>query len=814
MQLEIARTACRRALASAACILIVSFSCTASADPPSRVARLGYIAGAVSFSPAGENDWVRATLNRPLGTGDRLWTDAVAGARAEIQVGGAMIRMGAGTSLSVLNLDDGIAQLQVTQGSLNVRVRHLEANQVLEVDTPNLAFTVRQPGEFRIAIEPQGGATTIIVRQGKGEVYGEDAAYVIDARQPYRFAGTGLREYELVDAPRLDEFDRWASGRDRDYANSLSAQYVSPDVVGYQDLDANGTWRVDATYGNVWVPNRVADGWAPYSDGHWAWVDPWGWTWIDDAPWGFAVSHYGRWANLGGTWGWVPGPTRTRAYYAPALVAFVGGSNFQLSISGGMVGGIAWFPLAPREVYRPSYPVSRGYFENINHSNTAVNNVVINQQYNSVNVSNVTYINQQVSGAVIAVPATAFVQSQPVASAAQRVSGEKLAGRPVTIVPAVAPNEKSVRGASAHVDTPPPRVFERPVVARTAIPAALPGFAAQREQLIAQPGRPLDSASRKELKPEVARPVPIVKVLAPRSEAQASLPPPLATPEKTTSVQPGKTLAPVAPAVPAMKTPEGRGKPGQDRSADTQVRPPMSSPDKPALTTSPDIRPLPSAVQEPAPQTAKVRGKAEVGGSLDVREKSPISSSDKPTLASPPTSQPLPGMPMEAVTGAPKGRAMPEQDRSQEPKGQRGTPNPVKPVIDKPADSSQQRGSVVKSPDARGRTEPDGSRTQRQQEAPPSPSEKPPLAPPRAIRPAAVSPPEPPEQSSEGADKGNQRKKTPPPEVITPQKASQPPVQSREPPSGQGPAADEPPSDRRHGRGDSQRDGDNRGPEK
>ena len=176
------------------------------------------------------------------------------------------------------------------------------------------------------------------------------------------------------------------------------------DVVGYQDLDANGTWRADPTYGNVWIPNRVAAGWAPYRDGHWAWIDPWGWTWVDDAPWGFAVSHYGRWTNLRGTWGWVPGPVRTRAYYAPALVAFVGGSNFQLAISGGNVGGVAWFPLGPREVYRPSYAVSRGYFENVNRSNTVVNNTVINNYYNNSNVTNVVYANRQVPGAVVAVP--------------------------------------------------------------------------------------------------------------------------------------------------------------------------------------------------------------------------------------------------------------------------------------------------------------------------------------------------------------------------------------------------------------------------
>jgi len=35
-------------------------------DPPSRVARLAYIRGTVSFVPAGENEWVEAQINRPL----------------------------------------------------------------------------------------------------------------------------------------------------------------------------------------------------------------------------------------------------------------------------------------------------------------------------------------------------------------------------------------------------------------------------------------------------------------------------------------------------------------------------------------------------------------------------------------------------------------------------------------------------------------------------------------------------------------------------------------------------------------------------
>src|SRR6202041_3475727 len=85
-----------------------------------------------------------------------------------------------------------------------------------------------------------------------------------------------------------------------------AARYCSREMVGYQDLDQHGTWRNTPDYGNVWVPNGMPAGWAPYHFGHWLWVDPWGWTWVDDAPWGFAPFHYGRWARFNGAWGWIP----------------------------------------------------------------------------------------------------------------------------------------------------------------------------------------------------------------------------------------------------------------------------------------------------------------------------------------------------------------------------------------------------------------------------------------------------------------------------------------------------------------------------
>ncbi|MGO8013232.1 DUF6600 domain-containing protein, partial [Rhizobium ruizarguesonis] len=81
---------------------------------------------------------------------------------------------------------------------------------------------------------------------------------------------------------------------------------VSREVIGYRDLDTYGTWYSEPEYGHVWRPTLLVDDWAPYRYGRWIWVAPWGWTWIDDAPWGFAPSHYGRWAYLRHRWYWVP----------------------------------------------------------------------------------------------------------------------------------------------------------------------------------------------------------------------------------------------------------------------------------------------------------------------------------------------------------------------------------------------------------------------------------------------------------------------------------------------------------------------------
>jgi hypothetical protein len=603
------------------------------------------------------------------------------GARAELQIGSAAIHLDGSTSATLLNLDDSVAQILLSQGTLNVRVRRLGRDDVFEIDTPNLAFSIREPGDYRIDVDAYDNSTTVTVRSGQGEVYGEESAYSIYARQSYRFFGTDLRDYDrYASLPSSDEFDRWSNDRNRRGDNSRSARYVSSDVIGYEDLDEYGSWRNEPSYGYVWVPSRVNVGWAPYQDGHWVWINPWGWTWIDDTPWGFTVSHYGRWAHSRGRWFWVPGPIAARPVYAPALVVFVGGSNFQLSLSTGRVGGVGWFPLGPREVYRPAYPVSRNYFTNINTSNTVVNNVNITNVYNNTNVTNITYVNRQVAGAVIAVPATAFVKSQPVAKSRVEVSKEVIRTAPVSEAAAVAPVHESVRGAGPSGRKPPAVATERPVVAKTAPPPKPVPFAAQQPALTANPGKPLDEATLATVKPAVPVPAAPIKLVNPsrsrgaadKTQAGPSAPPqvqptPIPSPESKGQAEPrkprGQAVEPKTTAPPSIESP----------AEQLPATPTTIEPDRaPAARTQPsrEISQAPSPEQKGPSEPRKPRVQA-----VEPKTVAP------PSIESPAEPAPAPPVIIEP-NRAPAARTQPSREIRQTPqprtsKEQRGlAPNP------------------------------------------------------------------------------------------------------------------------------------------
>jgi hypothetical protein len=462
-------------------------------DPPGRVARLSYSQGSVSFRPAGEDDWVEGVPNRPMVTGDDLWADE--DSRAEVNIGSAALRLGAKTGITFLSLDDRTTQIRLAQGSLILRVRHVDDDDNYEVDAPNLAFTLLQPGEYRVDVNPDGNQTVITAWHGRGRVSGGGLSYTVLAHQSAVFTGTDHLDYDLGQVPETDNFDQWAFDRDDREDHADSADYVSREMTGYEDLDEYGDWSYVAGYGPCWRPRTLVAGWAPYRFGHWVWVGPWGWTWVEDEPWGFAPFHYGRWAFVSGSWLWVPGPVVVRPVWAPALVAFVGGGP-GFRFSAGV--GVGWFPLAPGEVFVPGYRVSGTYVNNVNVTNTSVNVTKITNVYNTVvinkttNVNTITYANQHVNGGVTVVSHEAFVNARPAAQNIMRVEPKELVAAPVTHVVQAEPVRQSVVGAGRSAAAKPPAtVISRQVVAvRTPPPPPRP-----IEQRQAQAGGHLNQQS-------------------------------------------------------------------------------------------------------------------------------------------------------------------------------------------------------------------------------------------------------------------------------------------------------------------------------
>ena len=604
------------------CIFAAHVFAQGDGDPPSRVARLNLMQGAVSMQPAGADEWVPGIINRPFTTGDFLFADT--GSRAELHLDTAAIRMSEQTSFGFLNLGDQVAQLQLSEGELQVHVRRLGGDDVFEVDTPNAAITLLREGDYVFTVDPNSGTTFLVVRHGQAEITGGGQAFTLQANQSVQLSGTDQLGYDVENAPGLDDFENYCLQRDQREAHLQSTRYVPADMIGYEDLDDNGTWRTTPEYGAVWYPNTAGAGWAPYHNGHWAWVDPWGWTWVDDMPWGFAPFHYGRWAYVGGAWGWTPGPSAVvvvgrpvvRPIYAPALVAFIGGASWGVSI--GIGGGgptMGWVPLGPGELYSPAYHVSPGYYNHVNVANTVINkNVNITNVYNTTYVNktvvnnttiinnNQTYANLKAPNAVMTMPQNAFASGQsanrvgkPVP--AQAVDKIQMSSAAVLAPPVAPTNQALTAGYSAGqkpVAHPPAQLMSRPVVAKVAPPPVPVSFASQQQVLQRNAGQVFNAqAVRKSV------PAPAVKPAAQVTIANQG------KPVTKTNVVVGQKVGPVAPAAARMARPAVANTPSTVAAKPAQT-PANTQPPAPANLHGVPPNRTPGATERPANQQPKV----------------------------------------------------------------------------------------------------------------------------------------------------------------------------------------------------------------
>ncbi|MEA1674043.1 DUF6600 domain-containing protein [Nitrospirillum sp. BR 11163] len=354
-------------------------------DPPARVGRLARVQGTVSFHTADGTQWDPATPNYPLTSGNALWTEP--GASATVDVSTTRLIMDGTTELDIDSLDDRDFTADLAQGQVYVRIRGLLPGERYSLRTPRGLVTLEGPGRYEVSAGDTDTPTRVTVLEGAAQLSGQGLSLRINGGQTGEITGDNPPNVNV----RPAEHDPFLTAMLR--TDRVGSSTPPPDVMampGADDLGEYGSWQATPDYGQVWYP-QVEPDWAPYRDGHWAYVAPWGWTWIDDAPWGFAPFHYGRWVDIRGRWAWAPGGAVVVGgpppppVYAPALVAFFGaGVAIGVGIGGPHFDDrghppVGWCPLGWQEPYHPWYRASPRYVEYVNRpvvrNLTVVNNV-------------------------------------------------------------------------------------------------------------------------------------------------------------------------------------------------------------------------------------------------------------------------------------------------------------------------------------------------------------------------------------------------------------------------------------------------------
>jgi hypothetical protein len=565
-------------------------------NPPALAGRVANITGSVSFHASGETQWSAATLNYPVTNGEAFWTEPQA--QASLEIADDRVVLDSSTELDMGAID--VSQIVATeaQGAVFIHLNSLQPNQTVTFNTPRGAVQLTAPGRYEIVAGDTNDATSVTVVEGAAHITGTNLTLDVGPQQTATIGGTDTLQGS-VGAYQQDAFleSMLRVPAPRHYAAAVpqgSAVAPPPQVqymTGASDLDTYGSYTQSAEYGQVWYPHDVARDWAPYRDGHWAYVQPWGWTWVDNARWGFAPFHYGRWVQVENRWGWVPGAgagggvevgVSSYPVYSPALVSFVGvGVGVSVGFSAGAYSP-AWIPLGPREPYYPWYHTRGDYFARLNQPygvpRTIIERGPTYNSFTNVNIHNTTIVNNTTINRQV------FINQRyaTVAPQAAFIGGRSLVGiaRPVPV---------------AALEHARPFVGRMPI-APTAQTPNLPPAAARRYN-VALPAHP------------VGRTLP-----GPRIEARA-FEPHAAPVLRQAAPPPGIHAVPASQVRAGGVAPNGV-RPGEARPG--EVRPALRNeagrPVAPGGQVTPrDHGGLP-ALREPGARPGEVRGEAHPGG--------------------------------------------------------------------------------------------------------------------------------------------------------------------------------------------------------
>ena len=525
--------------------------------PPGRVGRIAAVNGAVSFHLAGATEWQVASPNLPVTTGAGLWV--APGAEAALGVGGGnRIVIGPATEVDVDLLDDQALAATQPQGESYLHLQLVPPADTYAVRTPRGTVTIATAGRYEIVSGDTEHPTTVTVLDGAATLTGIPTTAEIGPGQTLTITGDGAATpFAATVGPAVqDAFLRHVLAEERPHpARAAIAPAILSQMTGGEALDDVGEWSRNAEYGPVWYPPVV--NYVPYRQGRWAYVAPWGWTWVDDAPWGFAPTHYGRWAEFSGRWGWVPGrewqPDR-RPVYAPALVGFFGAA----ALGYGRGPSVGWAPLGPRDVYRPPYAV----------------NERITQVLNQPTGANIQITNAPVTinrNAITIVPTQVLTNSAQVAGALRPAPGSIGPTAPLQFRPQAAPTRATIGATQAVLRQVNPAGMTAPAAHIGPGPALAPSQRPAREPATAVPplslnpaaivgGAALGAVAGGLLRPPAPRTAALPELRSRGSGPAGFAPPGLPERQQGPGNQPGpgaiaRPLPPVAPAIVAPRGP-------------------------------------------------------------------------------------------------------------------------------------------------------------------------------------------------------------------------------------------------------------------
>jgi hypothetical protein len=397
----------------------------AAAPPPGRVGAVSLVSGKVGFRGLGETVWSDAEINDPIAAGGSLRTGPQA--RAVIRFGPDTIALAESTEIAVANPNNRVIEIAVPRGRVDLDIPQLDKGETVQIDIPGGRVRLLRPGRYDVAIGGADEPPSIAAFTGTARFAGA-ADVAIEAGDRVLLTGSGAVA-TAIEPASADEFAEWCGARIIDQSRLAAPYYVSPAMTGFAALDAAGSWKTDRRYGPVWVPEALPADWAPYRYGHWRWVPPWGWSWIDDQPWAFAPSHYGRWAFRDRQWIWVPGSYTAHPAYMPAVVAFLGTPGVGLSFAESSGPAVAWFPLAPGEVYWPSYTGELDYIRSLNDADIDDLGIIRLRADGEppAEIVNGRFANRQFAGVV---PRPVFVAGQAVAPAQIQLPPDRLQNAP------------------------------------------------------------------------------------------------------------------------------------------------------------------------------------------------------------------------------------------------------------------------------------------------------------------------------------------------------------------------------------------------